>query len=343
MWKRGLVMMTALVGSSCGGLVTDPMPDIPEQIEYDTVRVNYGEPDAEDGPLGMRGQALVGSQSGLARTTRDAVRQANELIYAPFALIEQSVQFPPTRYEDEAWIWETSRQAPYMRLELRIASAAQQIANAELTTVYTLYYGASATDARPFFEAIFGRFPRRLGRQQGAGLLRINFDALRAYKQDAPRGDVRIAFRVSGGVRQVAAAYKEVQRAEDIEPLSSEQRYVELPGGQGQLEFAAKDDWLKDGAPLELMIARSRWTRQRAGRIAARLQGGSLALTDLVLEQCWDADSVSVYERSRPMIMDFGGGDEADCARALTIDQAPDRPRAFNGDPDIPARHPSEE
>ena len=81
-------------------------------------------------------------------------------------------------------------------------------------------------------------------------------------------------------------------------------------------------------------------------RQADALGGGSqrLQVNELLLDQCWDEAAVSVWEQSRPAVMGFGGGEEADCALALGRDLvAPDRPQMFNGDPDIPTRHPQEE
>ena len=56
-----------MFAASCGPLVTEPMPDIPETVEYDTVRIEYGDDDLLEASTA---QMLIGDVSPIANITQ---------------------------------------------------------------------------------------------------------------------------------------------------------------------------------------------------------------------------------------------------------------------------------
>lgn len=113
---RHLITIVSLGAMSCGPLVTEPMPDIPETVEYKTVRIEYGGDDLLPQP-GMRQQELVGDASGLAALTRLIVRGANQAIRDQIGLVDAITRFPPSGYMENTWTWEYQDER-YGKLEL---------------------------------------------------------------------------------------------------------------------------------------------------------------------------------------------------------------------------------
>lgn len=94
-------LLIALGVSACGPQTIEPVPDIPETVSYDTVRIDYGGEDGVqqaqrggfDGPVTMA-QALVGDPSNMAQLTRGVVFGTNRTIYKVFAFIDVLTKFP---------------------------------------------------------------------------------------------------------------------------------------------------------------------------------------------------------------------------------------------------------
>ena len=340
---------------ACGGAF-EPTPDIPEHIEYDTVRLEYGEDDGLPvrGEPGMRQQAMVGQPSPLAQLTLETVRFTNQLLYDQLKLIEDIKQHSPTRIQDDAWIWETQpSRDEYLRFEIRPLDPAQapgpsadRVAQAH---AYLLYLGKNKQDHALVYSAEFYQFERGRGlrnAQQGYGVTRFFMDEVARYRpQEKSRGTLRMAFRSRLGVRQVRVSFAGVPERVGQDTLNTLYQYAQLRDGQGRLSYIGRGDYSDDGPPYEQLAAHAAWTRDQQGHIAASVSGGSLTQIDrLLLRECWDTRGLKTYGRSQPRLPDYEGGSLEDCAIPLQgVELSPPEPQPLGDvDPPVPPAHPQE-
>lgn len=340
--------------ASCGPTTIEPVPDIPQTVAYDTVKIDYAGEDGvaqaegESDTSSLRTGALVGESSGLAEFTRKTVFGTNEIMYGVFDLIDRITEFPARRPQEGRWVWETpARAQDYLYLRIDAVDAD--------TYAYTMRLGSSAQDSREIFSGWFTPFDTDADNgetgeaadsdtdvQQGEGLLYLDFDALHAYDPSSFEGKMAIAFRSRNDVRQVRVGFEQFSDGTS-EPLNAIYRYVELPSGRGRLVFFGRGDFGDDGGLLEFFSVDAAWTPEREGRVAARVEGGNLP-QPYVVRQCWDTAETIVWEQSQPARPAHDGGAIEACAtslRALTVDPPTYEPP--NGrDPDVPGAHPSE-
>lgn len=327
--------LVALV-TSCGPTTIEPVPDIPQTVDYDTVKIDYAGRDGVEQPQGYTATgALVGETSGLAAFTRNTVFGTNEIMFGVFDLIDRITDFPAQRPREGQWVWQTpARAEDYLYLRIDAVDAD--------TYAYTMRVGTSAQDNREVFSGWFTPFDADTDEQQGEGLLFLDFDALRTYDPNSFEGKMAIAFRSRNNVRQVRVGFEQFGDGAS-EPLNAIYRYVELPSGRGRLVFFGRGDFGDDGEPHEFFSVDAAWTPAREGRVAARVEGGNLPQS-YVVRQCWDTEETIVWEQSQPSRPLHDGGSSEACAaslRTLTINPPTYEPP--NGRvPDVPDAHPSE-
>lgn len=355
--RAGSILLVSLVvlgvTLACGGTF-EPTPDIPEHVEYDTVRIDYGAGE----PLmpmsdGTRAQALVGAASDLAGLTRETVAFTNNLLADQFKLINDIKSNPVTEYKDGKWIWETREvRKDYARFEIveikQPAPSREKIVGAY---AYLLYIGNSKNDNALVYSAEFYQFDqaRQLSNaQQGYGIVRFFFTALRRYDSSAPLGNIRLAFRARNNVRQVRVNLNGIRERLGDDRLRALYQYTQLPDNQGRMTYFGLGDYSNDGEPYEFLAAHAAWTAEQEGHVAASVSGGSLKDTlpndRLLLRECWDIAGVTTYARSQPSIPDYEGGQLEDCAIALqTVELSPPQYQETEDvDPELPQAHPQE-
>lgn len=348
-----LVSLVVLgVALACGGTF-EPTPDIPEHVEYDTVRIDYGAGDGlEPMSEGTRTQELVGEASPLAGLTRETVAFTNNLLADQFKLINDIKANPVTEYTDGRWIWETREvRKDYARfeiVEIKSPTSQEKIVGAY---AYLLYIGKSKNDNALVYSAEFYQFDqaRQLSNaQQGYGVVRFFFNALRRYDPSAPLGNIRIAFRARNNVRQVRVNFNGIRQRLGDERLRALYQYTQLPDNQGRMTYFGFGDYSNDGEPYEFLAAQAAWTSNQEGHVAASVSGGSLdeSLPNnrLILRECWDMAGITRFARSQPSIPDYEGGQLEDCAIALqTVELSPPQYQATEDvDPELPPAHPQE-
>lgn len=347
------VLSALVIGSilACGGTF-EPTPDIPEHVEYDTVRFEYGEGDglsAQSADGTMRAQPLIGQPSFLARMTFDTVSFTNQILQDQFKLVEDIKRYPVTRYEDGKWIWESQdARDGYIRFEivtLQKPAALQDELNSAYG--YLLYVGNNKSDHALVYSAEFYQFDQRRERgnaQRGFGHVRFFFDALQKYRPDSPHGTLRIAFRSRNLIRQVRVNFNGVRERVGDERLRALYQYTQLADNQGRMTYFGRGDYKKDGEPYEFLGAHAAWSAEQEGHVAASISGGSLEIERILLRECWDMAGDTVFARSQPNIPDYEGGQLEDCALGLqTVEvSAPEYTDPGDVDPEIPGRHPQE-
>jgi len=271
---RALLLVSLVVlgvSLACGGTF-EPTPDIPEHVEYDTVRIDYGAGE----PLtpmseGTRTQELVGEASPLAALTRETVAFTNNLLKDQLKLINDIKANPVTEYVDGRWIWETREvRRDYARFEIvEIKPPALSQEKIVGAYAYLLYIGKSKSDNALVYSAEFYQFDqaRQLSNaQQGYGVVRFFFSALRRYDPNAPLGNIRIAFRARNDVRQVRVNLNGIRQRLGDERLRALYQYTQLPDSQGRMTYFGYGDYSNDGEPYEFLAAQAAWTsspRQR--------------------------------------------------------------------------------
>lgn len=332
----GCVLLAAI---SCGPVATEPMPDIPERVEYDTVKIEYGEDDlirATSELVPGAAGALVGDPSGLAELARSTVRGTNRTIFQQIALVEAIASFPPTSFEDDVWTWIDRRDDRHTVFTI------ERVSEGRLS--YLLESGVTADTIAPVFSGSFDRSSRLAGRQQGSGILRFNLEQFSAIDEDADsEGDVLIAFRSFNRIRQVRVALIDVLEQGADNRVNALYEYTQLRNGAGRFKFSSLSDFRNDGEPLERVTVDTAWTPDASGRAAARVTGGSLQINELLLDECWDASGAIVWADAQPDLPTYDDGEFESCAEPLQrlnlmapVYQPP------SGEPEIPNPHPDE-
>ncbi len=332
------LVLLAGCGPIGGPVVTEPMPDIPETVEYDTVRIEYGDDDL----LTASARALVGSPSLLALVSQQFVRGTNGILRAQLALIAAVTRTRPTDYDDGVWSWDNaaSRRAPELFSRFEI----QEVEPGAYT--YRWRLGETESDLLEVFSGEFHPRQRFNGRQRGLGMLQFNFSNLRQLDPDADpsAGRVAIAFRSVGGIRQVKVASFDLVTEEQPAPRNGQYEYVEFADGAGRFQFGAETDFLNDGVPLEKLSIDAVWTESAAGRALASLTGGSLMVNEVLLHECWDGGARTTFADATPdLAIPYEDGESSACdGRLFDIELEPPDVVVPQTDPAIPAAHPDE-
>ncbi len=293
----------------CGAQTTEPMPDIPEVVEYDTVKINYGDDDLLVGGAGLRQNALVGDPSPFAVITKAVVRGTNRTIRDNLQFVRNVTRFPPSSYNDGVWTWEYENADGYIFFAIEETSPN--------SFRYVFRAGQDSSDSAEVFNGEFTRRDRFFGRQQGFGIIRWNFTNLRRFDPTSPEGEMVIAFRANQENRQVRVGLFGFRELNDDGPADGLYEYVQR-GEAGRLKFAALTDWLKDGEPLERTTLDVAWNAQQEGKTKVRLTDGSLEVDEFIIDECWDTSAVTVYTDVTPDVPSFEGGSVDDCAADLT-------------------------
>ncbi|MFU8804132.1 MAG: hypothetical protein ACNA8W_10015 [Bradymonadaceae bacterium] len=322
---------------SCGPLVTEPMPDIPQTVEYETVRIEYGTGDGlqEMNNAHLQRTMIVGDSSELAAFTLQTVAGTNRILYDHFQLIDNIKVHPPSSHEDGVWNWEAHLESGYFHFRIE-----EQDTD---TYTYSLRGGRSSQDNREYFSGRFTAFEHLGDRQQGFGTVRFDFDAIRHYDASSQAwGKVAIAFRANNGVRQVRVGFDQALFDAGNEPLNALYEYVQFPNQRGHLIFFGRADFTGDGVQ-EFLGVNANWTADRAGRVAGEVSGAALA-QPIRVEQCWNEQSIVVYAHSTPTLPDYDGGEFSDCAAELQdLEIEPPLYDPPDGEePEVPGPHPAE-
>lgn len=304
----------------CGPIVTEPKPDIPETVEYDTVRIEYEDPNALSVSHDVIAQALIGDPSWTALLTRSVVDTTNLIMLAPFVLLEEIKKAPPTAFNETTWIWEFENEDGAFRMEIFDLGESLLVGSRDYSF---RIFGGDNTDE--LLEVISGSYTLTEGRflasQRGYGVLHFNFDNQRAIdgKEDDVYGQMYIAFRVLGGVKQVVVLTDDVRKpSEPPSALTTNiYRYVTFRDRIGQFSFASKTDFLNDGEPLETMSVHSTWL-ENEGRSRSSVVDGSLTINELLLDECWE-DDVITYAAVTPDIpnLNYSDGEPENCNSIL--------------------------
>ena len=337
------LVLTACGGPGIGPVVTEPMPDIPETVEYDTVRIEYGDDDlieANNNTASM----LVGDPSGIAGIAQGFVAGTNIIIATQIAFVEALMDARPTDYDDGVWTWTNLANRGFAEQYYRFRIT--RLDDSDFT--YQLEIGKTRESLLEVFSGEFRPRQRFNGRQRGMGILRYNFTNFAEVDPTAnpSQGRVVIAFRAIGGVRQVRVASFDLLEAGQIEPGSAQWDYIEFPNDAGRFRFAAETDFLNDNAPLEELSIDTVWSRDQAGRALASLTGGSLDINEVLLHECWDESARTTFADATPDLEDvpYEDGTEDDCdAQLLEFDLSPPESAIPQTDPEIPPPHPDEE
>jgi hypothetical protein len=343
MSSRNHIAIAAILSIGCGVGVTEPMPDIPQTVEYETVHIAYGDDDlVEETDDGLRQQMLVGDVSTVGTMAQAVVAESNRLIFDHIQQVEEIVRGRPNRTEADVWMWDRTSTAINGRPGSLFVIQKQE----DGTIGYTWQLNNVEGE---MFEVFSGQFtPRQRigGRQRGSGVIRFNFDSLRQLDpNNTASGTIVIAFRSIGGVRQVTFATFDLQFNASMPPLTSQHHFVQLPNGAGRLQFVRPVDFLNDGLPFERLAIDAIWTKTQSGRALAHVIGGSLAPNEVVLHECWDEANRVVFGDLTPDIPEanFEDGDPNDCEVSLSAFElfAPDDTPP-QGEPRVPGPHPEE-
>lgn len=344
--KHPQLLAIALVAAGCGPLVTEPMPDIPETVEYDTVRIEYGEDDLVAGTANqpLTPQALIGDASVMAALAKGLVGGTNQIIHGQFALIDAVTQHAPTSWDEGLWVWDNTE---FKRDDERFSRF-------EISEIdegrygYLWLVGNRPAEMLEIFSGEFTPQTREDGRQRGYGKIRFNFDNIHAVdpETDAPKGRAAIAFRAVGGVRQVRVATFDLVEHGKTEKTSALYEYVQFRNRGGRFKFGTRVDWLKDADPLEVLAVDAVWTASTEGRALARLSGGSLTINEVLAEECWGANGRMTFADLTPDMpaVPYEDGMRESCAAGLLeFELDPPAYTPPETEPAVPGPHADEE
>ncbi len=329
-----IAALMALVMASCVPMSTEPMPDIPQTPEYETVRVEYGTSD-QLGGANLSWQASVGAASTVALFTRHTVANTNQVLYRYLSTVSYIRTQRPSRHEHGYYEWETTLQGDYYRFELTEDDAGD--------VTFELWAGNSASDSAVILDGEMTPLEDTgQQRQEATGRLRIDLDAARQYDETVAHGEVFLAFRSARGIRQVRVGFDEYRESDAHEPLSGIYEYVQLRDATGFFTFFVIEEMGLDGEPQFLSVDAA-WTADQAGRahgIYADLSGQ----VNLEVDKCWAEDQRVVYQRTSPTIPSVEGGEVEDCAGSLQgLELSAPRPDEVGEVvPQVPEPHPEE-
>lgn len=338
----GLAVATAIVVlgnlAGCGGQTVEPMPDIPEKtVEYDTVKLEYGE---EDGVQKKKSQpvrqAMVGEKSGLALLSRATVFRTNVLMWYVFWLKRQVLKQRPKAHDEDEYVWWGWPNGKFVRFRVRLTG--------EDSHSYKMWFGDSRQDNAELFRGTFTLLSEEGEKQQGYGRLHFNWDTAHEYTDEKTQGKMTIAFRSRNNVRQVRVMYDKFKGKDAEKPIDAINRYVQLSSGRTRFKFFGRSDYeqeMNEPKKKEFFSVDAAWLGDKRGRIAGRIGDGNLDMP-FRIGQCWDESEKVVWEkRSAP----FKGeeGDKAKCAARLkTLKMDPPTYSKPDGPPAVPEPHASE-
>lgn len=348
---------------ACGPSTWEPVPDPPQHIKYDTVRIEYGEGDDVLDPTESDfeevQQKLVGETSEIANFTLDTIAGTNKAFYSVLDLVDRLKKFKYTYDRDTlTYTWEgRGKQGNYMRLEVRaravgssdglsgIAEPNPHGDKVDESHTFALFYGTSVDDNELVADGEFERFVGvdAGGRQQGEGILRIYFDNRRLYDSTSPRGVMRIAFRSNNGVRQVRTGFFRTYLNSPEQMLNTVYEYEQFADSQGRFRFFGNQN-IDGQSKREFVSVNAAWTRERDGIAAVHATGGNLGDQQMLFRQCWDSELIPTFMVTRPSNPDIEGGSKEDCDPALVdlMLEAPAYVDVPEQDPGIPEPHAKE-
>ena len=327
--------------AGCSGTNVEPVPDIPETVEYDTVKMEYGDDDGvapeEDRPMGTQKQMMVGARSQIALFGKATVFRTNVFMYYVFWLMDQVTQHRPTFREGDKYIWVGFPSGKYVRFEAWPTG--------ENSYGYHMQYGNSRTDSAELFSGTFTRLAPDSDIQQGFGRLNFELDTAKKYGDGKSEGTLTVAFRRRGGVRQVRAQYTDFIGENDEKPLDARNRYTQIDGDKTRFAFFGRKNFhdAEDGEEEkeEFFSIDAAWLADRRGRTAAKVEEGNLD-QPIEVDQCWDGSETVVWEDSTPDLPGEGGA-KSDCAEPLRdLEMSAPTYEEPNGPPAVPAPHPEE-
>ena len=346
----------AILACGGGGKNWEPVPDPPQHLEYDTVRIEYGEDDQLDpGADGMQTvqQPLVGDPSDIASFTLNTIAGTNSAFLSILGLIDAIKEADVTAYNSDTrtFIWEYGEWGEnkdnWLKLVVVERDTEARTNKDQLRESHTfeLYFGKSAEDNALVADGEFDLFEgtSTVGeRQNGEGILRIYFNNKRLYDQDSPQGIMRIAFRSKNGVRQVRTGFFKTNLNSPDRQLNTIYEYSQFADKRGRFRFFGNTN-INEGPRREFVSVNAAWSGDRDGLVAVRATDGNLD-GEFLFRQCWDPELVVTYMETQPSVPELEGGSKEDCApglRALML-EAPMYSDAPEQDPGIPNPHPEE-
>lgn len=356
-----LAALMGLLGSlmlltNCGGggdTTTRPRPEMPQTVNYDTVKLTYGQDDGVDrGRQYLRRQPMIGESSEVASLTRETVFGTNQSLVVAFDLMERARDEQPNRPSDDVWLWQTTTSRGALELKVTQTGADQYR--------HELSVGSGLDSLQVAVSGFFESLAEASDIQQGEGLLRFDFGALSEYGVTDSQGKARISFRRNGGVKQVRVMFINFEGEFTDQPLRSRNEYVQLPDGDTRFRFFGRADILDvspgrgqgggtgGGGPVgeatkELLQIEAAWQPDTQGKAAIEAKGASVGQPHL-LDVCWNTSQTLVWATSSPEITGYAGGDKSKCADGLA-DMELEPPQVVTppeGDPDVPEEHPEE-
>lgn len=355
--------LLGLTATSCGAPqdTTNPKPDMPQTVRYDTVRLTYGDRDGiqTESKTLRRRQALVGEPSKLAELLQNTIFGTNKAIHQAFELIDTAKQNDVTEHQ-QSWIWETRKDETLVRLEVTSID--------DSTFKHLLKIGP---DSDSLETAVTGRFTSLApadGEQAGQGVLNFHLETLEEAGFGDGRGNVILSFRRKGGVKQIRVMFRNFRGSFTEQPLHSINKYTELPDGRTRFKFVGLADVVDSDQPgpgnnpgnggngpgnggngpggptKERLLVDAAWTDARAGRAALEAKGASVGRPHRV-DQCWNEAQDVVWASSEPQINSQDGGNRDECVSALDEFEL-EPPKSLEppeGEPDIPEPHPDEQ
>lgn len=355
------IFCVLLLAASLPACVSNPQPDIPQDavVNYETIRSAFPNEDTDSElpdlaetngqTLTLRAHNLVGDLSETRAGLLDTMRRSNATLFHVIGLLELTVKTTPTVVTEDhiGWLLVGARRTARFTLNPQAEAVGEDKRFGYRFEIQPTF-NPNNLPFRTVLEGYFDRAPKQTepNARTGQGLLRFDFDTLRALDTDAPAGQLALGFRRRGGVLQVSGILKGVQFDRLAESRFSRSDYAIFQDGSGEFSFVASGDLSKDGKPFEKISVKAVWNAQGAGRAAIYSVGGSIPEgVVFLIDECWAEDGRTVWLQSAPALPDYTGGSKDACApdlRDLTLIAPPPQAPDPGEDPLIPGPHPRE-
>lgn len=249
----------------------------------------------------------VGQPSESYALTRDITREVNGGLGEVLALVDEIASFDPSWSDDESLaLW-----GPWLDDGIYGQMWVQGTEATGYTWAIEIRPEGSAEDA--WQAALAGEVDAGSTEITSSGRFAMDFTVLESMGAgDGTTGGMSAEYELRADGAAATVAFGEISSDGSI-PQDAAYRYDHTRGEGGSMDVAITED-VSDPANgvLELLIIRSRWDADGAGRADAIVTEGDLGALTFTESDCWDASHQSVYlENNYELLRE---GDESACA-----------------------------
>lgn len=175
----------------------------------------------------------------------------------------------------------------------------------EATGTFTWALQTKLTADADWLDLAAGEFtPDGTGSGNGTGAFAFNFDTVEAVDPQGAAGMIYAAYTVDDAGASVEMSFDGLSGT-DVTDLTGGYTWTQEKAGPGAMDFAFWADVTGNTTP-ELMILRTRWQADGAGRGDAYVTDGDLGALTYTATECWDIGAIVTYSEDNSSLTTTG-------------------------------------